>query len=474
MHVYPARTARIVRFFYPSVPVGSAPLKSAFSFCLAGLGPESTPVFAPGRASNIMYCVMDAWLNSFGATLLLLPPWAASLLGLFLLVLVAYLADIFGKRQLVRVVHRISRSTKHTWDDALIQHGVFGRLAQLLPGLVFYFGLDLVPGLPDGLIIVGENLAISYGLLMLSLAAGALLSATNTIYESYPVARDRPIKGFLQVAKIAVFVLAGVLIIATLMERSPVLLLGGLGAMTAVLLLVFKDTILALVASVQLTSLDMVRVGDWIEMPQCNADGDVVDVALHTVKVQNWDKTFTTIPTHRLIVDSFKNWRGMGESGGRRIKRELRIDINSVRFLTGEEIERFKRFALLTDYIDRKLEDLAANNAELGKATENVNLRRLTNIGTFRAYIFNYLKHHPKIHQDMTLIIRQLQPGPTGLPLEIYAFTNVTEWSVYEDIQADIFDHLLAIAGEFGIDMYQEPAGRDLSALASIRQSQAG
>jgi len=245
--------------------------------------------------------------------------------------------------------------------------------------------------------------------------------------------------------------------------------LSGLGAMTAVLTFVFKDTILSLVASVQLTSLDMVRVGDWIEMPQCNADGDVIDVALHTVKVQNWDKTLTTIPTHRLIVDSFKNWRGMGESGGRRIKRDLRIDINSVRFLTADEIERVKQFVLLADYIDRKLEDLTAYNAELGKVAENVNLRRLTNIGTFRAYIFNYLKHHPKIHQDMTLIVRQLQPGPTGLPLEIYAFTNVTEWSIYEDIQADIFDHLLAIAGEFGLRMYQEPAGRDFSALVSVQ-----
>ena len=412
---------------------------------------------------------MDSWLNRLRETLELLPSWASSLLGLFLLVLVALLADIVAKRQLVRFVRRISRRTKYTWDDALVKHGVFGRFAQFLPALVFYFGLDLVPGLPDGVVVVGENLAISYGLLMLSLATSALLSAINTAYENYPKARERPIKGFLQVVKIAVFAVTGVLIIATLMERSPVLLLSGLGAMTAVLSLVFKDTILALLASVQLTSLDMVRVGDWIEMPECNADGDVVDVGLHSVRVQNWDKTFTTIPTHRLIVDSFKNWRGMGESGGRRIKRDLRIDINSVRFLTGDETDRFKRFALLADYIDRKLEDLAANNAELGGATENVNLRRLTNIGTFRAYIFNYLKHHPKIHADMTLIVRQLQPGPTGLPLEIYAFTNVTEWSVYEDIQADIFDHLLAIAGEFGLSMYQEPAGRDLSALASPR-----
>jgi len=412
---------------------------------------------------------MDTLLNTLRETMELLPPWVVSLAGVVLLALFAVVADLVAKRRLVRVVHGISRRSKRTWDDALIQYGVFGRFAQILPALVFFFGLKLVPGLGDGVVVVGENLALSYGLLMLSLAVSALLSSVNAIYEQYPVAAERPIKGFLQVAKIVVFVLAGVLIVATLTERSPVLLLSGLGAMTAVLLLVFKDTILSLVASVQLTSLDMVRVGDWIEMPQCNADGDVIDVSLHTVKIQNWDKTFTTIPTHKLIVDSFKNWRGMDESGGRRIKRELRIDINSARFLTAEEVERFKGFALLKDYIDRKLEDLAAYNAAVGEETENVNLRRLTNLGTFRAYILSYLKHHPKIHRDMTLIVRQLQPGPTGLPLEIYAFTNITEWSTYEDIQADIFDHLLAVAGEFGLSMYQEPAGRDLSALAPAR-----
>ncbi len=413
---------------------------------------------------------MDALLNNLGETLALLPPWALTLCGLALLVVAAILADIVAKGQLIRLTHRISERTEHTWDDALIKHKVSARLAQILPAVVFYFGLGLVQGLPDAVVTVGENFAIAYGFLMLSLAASALLSAVNTIYEQYPIARERPIKGYLQVAKIVVFVLTGVLIVAALIDRSPVLLLSGLGAMTAVLLLVFKDTILSLVASIQLTSLDMVRVGDWVEMPQCNADGDVIDVSLHTIKIQNWDKTFTTIPTYRLITGSFKNWRGMGESGGRRIKRELRIDINSVRFLTNDEVDRFKHFALLTDYIDRKLEDLAAYNAGVGEDIENVNLRRLTNVGTFRAYILNYLKHHPRIHREMTLIVRQLQPGPMGLPLEIYAFTNITEWSAYEDIQADIFDHLLAVAGEFGLSMYQELAGRDLSALASARQ----
>ena len=409
---------------------------------------------------------MDTWLDTVSNSLELLPAWAANLIGLVLLVLIAFLADIFAKRQLVRIAHRAFRRTQFTWDDTLIEYKIFARFAQILPAIIFYYGLDLLQGLPGVVITVGENLAVSYGVLMLSLACSGLISAVNAIYEQYPVAKERPIKGLLQVLKIGVFILAGVLIIAALTERSPVLLLSGLGAMAAVFLLIFKDTILSLVASVQLTSLDMVRVGDWIEMPQCGADGDVVDVALHTVKVQNWDKTITTIPTHRLIVESFKNWRGMGDSGGRRIKRDLRIDINSVRFLKTEETERFKHFALLTDYIDEKLAELAAYNEGLGREADNVDLRRLTNIGTFRAYVLSYLKHHPKIHRDMTLIVRQLEPGPNGLPLEIYAFTNITEWAVYEDIQSDIFDHLLAVAGEFGLSMYQEPAGRDLSALA--------
>jgi miniconductance mechanosensitive channel len=401
--------------------------------------------------------------------LLALPAWAGVSIGLALLLVVAVIADLIFKAQLTRIVQRISERTEHTWDDALIEHKVAARFAQIIPAVVFYFGLTLVPGLPEAVVTVGENVAVAYAALMLSLTASAFLSAVNSIYEQYPISRERPIKGYSQVAKIVVFVLAGVLIVAVLMDRSPVLLLSGFGAMTAVLLLVFRDTILSLVASVQLTSLDMVRVGDWVEMPQCNADGDVIDISLHTVKIQNWDKTITTIPTHRLITDSFKNWRGMGESGGRRIKRDLRIDINSIRFMTPEEIDRCKRIALLTDYIEVKLKELADYNANVGQEAADVNLRRLTNVGTFRAYVLNYLKNHPKIHREMTLLVRQLQPGPTGLPLEIYAFTNITDWAIYEDIQADIFDHLLAVAGEFGLSMYQEPAGRDVAALAESR-----
>jgi miniconductance mechanosensitive channel len=269
-----------------------------------------------------------------------------------------------------------------------------------------------------------------------------------------------------QLVQIVVWIVGGLLIVATVLDRSPLLLLSGFGAMTAILLLVFKDTILSLVASVQLTAQDMVRVGDWIEMPQSGADGDVVDVQLHTVKVQNWDKTITTIPTHRLITDSFKNWRGMSQSGARRIKRAILIDVSSIRFQTQDEINHFTRFALLKDYVKNKEQELSDYNA--GLATEvdaEVNRRRLTNVGTFRAYAFNYLKNHPRIHKGMTLMVRQLSPGPEGLPLEIYCFTSTTEWAVYEDIQSDIFDHLLAIVPEFGLRLYQKPAGSDLANL---------
>ena len=236
--------------------------------------------------------------------------------------------------------------------------------------------------------------------------------------------------------------------------------------MTAVLLLIFKDTILSLVASVQLTAQDLVRVGDWIEVPQFGADGDVVDVELHTIKVQNWDKTITTIPTHRLISDSFRNWRGMSQSGGRRIKRSLNLDAASVRFLTPEEVDKFKRFALLQDYIAGKQDDLLRHNEGLGYRADGVNQRRLTNIGTFRAYVYNYLSARPDIRKDMTLLVRQLAPGANGIPLELYCFTATTAWSEYEGIQGDIFDHLMAIVPEFGLRLFQKPAGSDVAALA--------
>jgi len=389
----------------------------------------------------------------------LLPPGV----GLLALLTAAAIINVIVKHVLVRAVRAFARRSSVSWDDALVTHNVFGRLVQVVPALVVFVGVPFVPDLPDSGVQLIRNVAMGYMVLMLTLALTALLSAANTIYAALPVARERPLKGFVQLVQIVVWVLGGVLIISAVLDRSPLLLLSGLGAMTAILLLVFKDTILSLVASVQLTAQDMVRVGDWIEMPQFGADGDVVDVQLHTVKVQNWDKTITTVPTHRLITDSFKNWRGMSQSGARRIKRAIYIDVSTIRIQTQDEVDHFTRFALLKDYIRDKEQELADYNA--GLATEvdaEVNKRRLTNVGTFRAYAYNYLKNHPMIHEGMTLIVRQLAPGPEGLPLEIYCFTNTTEWAVYEDIQSDIFDHLMAIVPEFGLRMYQKPAGSDL------------
>ncbi len=397
--------------------------------------------------------------EQLGAIHPLLPPVA----GLLALLAGAVVVDLVAKRVLVGTVRAFAERSSVTWDDALVTHNVFGRLVQVLPALIVFVGVPFVPGLPESGVQLISNVAMGYMVLMLTLALTAMLSAANTIYAASAVAKERPLKGFVQLVQIVVWVIGGVLVIAAVLDRSPLLLLSGFGAMTAILLLVFKDTILSLVASVQLTAQDMVRVGDWIEMPQFGADGDVVDVQLHTVKVQNWDKTITTIPTHRLITDSFRNWRGMSQSGARRIKRAIYIDASTIRMQTQDEVDHFTRFVLLKDYIENKEQELADYNA--GLATEvdaAVNRRRLTNVGTFRAYAYNYLKNHPNIHEGMTLIVRQLAPGPEGLPLEIYCFTNTTEWAVYEDIQSDIFDHLLAIVPEFGLRLYQKPAGSDL------------
>ena len=392
----------------------------------------------------------------------LLPPTT----GLAALLAVAVTINLIVKHVLVRAVRAFAKGSSATWDDALVAHNVFGRLVQVLPALIVFVGVPLVPDLPEGVVQLIRNVAMGYMVLMLTLALTAILSAANTVYSSLPVAKERPLKGFVQLVQIVVWILGGVMIISAVLDRSPLLLLSGFGAMTAILLLVFKDTILSLVASVQLTAQDMVRVGDWIEMPQFGADGDVVDVQLHTVKVQNWDKTITTIPTHRLITDSFKNWRGMSQTGARRIKRAIYIDVSTIRIQTQEEVDHFMRFALLKDYIKTKQKELADYNAGLAnEVDEEVNRRRLTNVGTFRAYAYNYLKNHPKIDKNMTLIVRQLGPGPEGLPLEIYCFTNTTDWVAYEGIQSDIFDHLLAIVPEFGLRLYQKPAGSDLANL---------
>jgi miniconductance mechanosensitive channel len=399
-------------------------------------------------------------------------PWLLTLSSALALVLLAWLADQLTQRLLVRVLARLVKASPVKWDDALLARGVIRRLAHAVPAVVVYLGAPLLPGVPEAVVVVLRNVAAAYVVLTAAQAVSALISSLQDIYEAQDPerARSRPIKGYLQVAKIALFVLATVLVVAVLVDKSPLLLLSGFGAMTAVLLLVFKDTILSLVASVQISSNDMVRVGDWIEMPKYGADGDVIDVALHTVKVQNWDKTITTLPTHALIADSFRNWRGMSESGGRRIKRALPIDQGTVRYLADDEREGLSRFVLLQPYLEKKAAELAEWNAgREGRAP--VNLRRLTNLGSFRAYARAYLQAHPGIRDDMTLLVRQLDPGPQGLPIEVYCFTATTAWAEYEDIQSDIFDHLLAILPEFGLRAFQVPSGADLQAGLQSRGS---
>lgn len=392
-------------------------------------------------------------------------PGVANLLALLF---VAWLVYLFASRVMLAAVRKLAKRTSHTWDDALVDNRVGAKLAQLAPAFVIYLGVELLPGVDSHLDAFILNITSAYMIVVVTITLIAILNAANDIYESNPEARKRPIKGFIQLMQIAVMILGGLLFIAAVLDRSPVLLLSGFGAMTAVLLLVFKDTLLSLVASVQLTAQDMVRVGDWIEVPQFGADGDVVDVELHTIKVQNWDKTITTIPTHRLISDSFKNWRGMSASGGRRIKRSLYLDASSIHFLTQEEVGHCRRFKLLGEYLEGKEDELAQYNRDIIDMSSEereaaVNMRRLTNIGTFRAYAWRYLQQHPRIRKDMTLLVRQLPPGPEGVPIELYCFTGTTDWGAYEDIQSDIFDHLLAIVPEFGLRLFQQPAGTEFT-----------
>ena len=397
-------------------------------------------------------------------------PWAYTVVVACALVLLAWLANWITKRVLLRGLRRLLATLPLGQGDHQVRLRVIPRLANVVPAVVLAAGVAFVPDLPALLVTVVRNVCFAFIILTVALAVAASLDLANEVYQRRPDAADKPIKGYLQLLKIVVFVVAAVLMVAALIDRSPVILLSGLGAMMAVLILVFQDTLLSLVASVTLSSNDMVRVGDWIEMPSQNADGDVIDIALHTVKVQNWDKTITTIPTKKLISDSFKNWRGMSESGGRRIKRALYLDQASVRFLDPDERSRLRRFVLLREYLEGKERELADWNAGLGADADlPVNARRITNLGTFRAYVERYLRRHPQVHNDMTLLVRQLQPGPTGIPLEVYCFTSDTRWAVYEGIQSDIFDHLLAILPEFGLRVFQEPGGADFQALLAAR-----
>ena len=383
-----------------------------------------------------------------------------------LVALAALIAHRLARGPVLRTITSLIRRTNTQWDDALIERGVLHRLAHLVPGLVIYRLAPLALVGHARLQEIVDTGVLVYLVLTSMLVIDALMSTTVDIYRSTETSREISIKGLIQFLKVILYFLCGVFVVSVLLGKSPFYLLSGLTALTAVLLLIFRDAILGLVAGIQLSVNRMVARGDWIEMPKYGADGDVLDVTLTTVKVQNWDKTITTIPTYSLISESFKNWRGMQDSGGRRIKRSVYIDISTVKFLDEEMIERFGKIQYITDHIERKKQELAEYN-ELNQVdlSHLANGRRMTNVGTFRAYVEAYLKNHPQISQEMTFLVRQLAPTPKGLPIEIYVFCKDKVWANYEAIQGDIFDHILAIIPVFDLQAFQEPAGKDFRGL---------
>lgn len=384
------------------------------------------------------------------------------------LLLVSVLAFYVTKKIIIQYIYKIVKKSRVTWDDILAQKQVFNNVAHIVPAVFirilapgifadFEQALPFIEKLTDSyLVVVGLTILLSF------------LKATEYVLSLHPVFKDKPLSSYFQLIKIILYIVTGILVLSIILDKSPVYFLSAFGAMTAILLLVFKDTILGLVASVQMSANDMVKVGDWVEMPKFNADGDVIAINLNTVKVQNFDKTITTIPTYYFITDSFKNWRGMVQSGGRRIKRSVFIDTHSIKFVNPDLREKFKKYRLVKEYIEQRQKEIEEYNSQHQvDVSVLINGRRMTNIGVFRKYIENYLKNHPRINPDMTIMVRQLATENRGIPLEIYCFTTTTKWLEYEAIQADIFDHLFSAASFFDLDIFQEPSGTDFSKVFS-------
>ena len=398
-------------------------------------------------------------------------PWLEMLISFAILIFLAALANFIAKRIIVRGIRHIITKLKSPHQSIFAQHSVTRRFANIVPAIVIMNGISAVPHLPLKVITLIQMGAQAFIFLTLALSISEALNIFNLVYQRNPKSRNKPIKGYLQLIKLILFVVCGLMILGTFLKKDVFTLLAGFGAMAAVLMLVFQNTILSLVASVQIASYDMVRIGDWIEMPSLNADGDVIDMSLHTVTVQNFDKTLTTIPTNKLVTDTFRNWRGMSNSGCRRIKRSIFLDQSSVHFMTDSEQRKLKDFLLLDHYLDAKQDEINKFNDLLSNQSE-YNQRRLTNVGTFRAYLEFYLRQHQGIAQNQTILVRQLQPTSEGLPLEIYAFANTTAWASYEAIQSDIFDHLIAIIPEFGLRIYQAPSGYDFKNYLPVKDAQ--
>ena len=390
-------------------------------------------------------------------------PWVSRWLVTFLILVLAWLMNHLAKGFLLRFLRFCIKNSKTQWDDKLVQRNLFHRLSHLAPIIVISFFLPQIwVGHPTAVGLIDAFSQI-YTMLVVLLVVQALLDAFHDVYRTFEWSKQVPIYSFIQAIKLIVYMVGGVFIVAKLMGKDPSVIFGSLGALTAVLMLVFKDSILGFAAGIHLTTNKMLSLGDWLEMPKYGADGDVIEIGLTTVKVQNFDKTITTIPTYTLISDAFKNWRGMSESPGRRIKRSILIDLNSIRFCDEALLESLASIQAISGYIREKQKEVQAFNEQLdtGGSDHPANGRRLTNIGTFRAYLVAFLRQHPLINQEMTLLVRQLEPTPRGLPLQIYVFSSDKRWVEYEGIVSDLFDHILSVMKEFDLRAYQEPSGFD-------------
>ena len=382
------------------------------------------------------------------------------LLGLILAC--SFITYILMRYVIIKAIFHLFEKTSTKLDDILIEKGFLNRLSYIVPLVILYNLFQQLVGSYEIL----NRLLLSVIAIVVVASINSLLSVLNDIYNQSKYSNNINVKSYFQILRLIINLFSIIIVIAILSGQSPFYLLSGIGALTAVLMLVFKDTILSFVSSIQINSNDLFKIGDWVEAPQFGADGDVIDIALHTIKIQNWDKTISIIPTHKLIDSSFKNWRGMSDSGGRRIKRSINIDMSTIKFCDNELIEKFKSITLISKYIDDKLSDIDEHNKSINKESL-INGRALTNIGTYRAYIKAYLKSNKNIHDNMTFLVRQLSPKESGLPIEIYVFSNNTNWVEYEEIQSDIFDHLLAALNQFDLKIYQSPSGNDLSNINS-------
>ena len=401
------------------------------------------------------------------------PAWSGPVAigaALLLLALGAWIVDRITRRILLTAFIRLARRSRTTWDDKFVEHEVLHQLAHLVPALVIYSALPVVlAGWSGRLVDFLQHAALIYLTVVVVVAINRALNASLSVYNSTQLSSEVPLRPIVQLIQAVVVFAAIVLLVALLINRSATTILGGMGAFTAVLLLVFQQPILGLTAGVQLSASKLIRRGDWISVPNYGADGTVLDLSLTTVSVQNWDMTTSSIPTHALLTDTFRNWRGMEESGGRRVKRSIAIDVNTIRFIDDALRERMSRLQFLRDYLESREQEIEEFNRDQSvDASSPGNGRRLTNIGSFRAYLVHYLRAHPKVSDQMTFLIRQLDPSPQGLPIEIYIFLTEQRWAEYEAIQADIFDHVFAVIPEFGLRAYQQPSGKDLEGLSSL------